>query len=125
MNYENGELIAKINGSKKKLHVSCDNDESHHKELKLQTGQSFQLTVNSDKERQILYICGASGSGKSFFAKQYCDEYTRHHKKNPIYLFSSLSADDSVDCIKTSSELTLEILILFRRILILMISKTV
>ena len=102
MNYEsNGELIAKINGTKKKLHVSCDNcDDTTHKELKLPLGQSFQLTVNPDKERQILYICGASGSGKSFFAKQYCDEYTRHYKKNPIYLFSSLPADDSVDCIK-------------------------
>ena len=102
MNYEsNGELIARVNGTKKKLHVSCDNcDDTTHKEIKLQTGQSFQMIPNPDKERQILYICGASGSGKSFFAKQYCEEYTKLNKKNPIYLFSSLPEDDSVDCIK-------------------------
>ena len=101
MNFdEEGALIARVNGTKKKVYVSESNDESHKKEIKLPPGQSFQKVPNPDIAREILYICGASGSGKSFFAKQYCEEYTKAHKKNPIYLFSSLPEDESVDSIK-------------------------
>ena len=101
MNYiETGDLIARVNGTKKKLYVCDNNCDDMHKEIKLPMGHSFQMIPNPDKERQILYICGASGSGKSYFAKQYCEEYTKLNKKNPIYLFSSLPSDESVDCIK-------------------------
>ena len=103
MNFEcNGQIIAKINGTKKRLHVTdkVDDGDVVHNEIKLPKKQSFQLTPNPDTERQILYICGASGSGKSFFARQYCDEYTKLNKKNSIFLFSSIAEDSSVDKIK-------------------------
>jgi len=103
MNFEsNGALVARINGTKKKLHVTdkIEEGDAIHKEIKLPSTQSFQLVPNTEMERQILYICGASGSGKSFFAKQYCEEYTKQHKKNAIYLFSSIPEDPSVDSIK-------------------------
>ena len=34
--------------------------------------QYFQLIPNPETERQILYITGSSGSGKSYFTKKYC-----------------------------------------------------
>jgi len=59
----------------------------------------FQL-IPSDRERDILYVTGASGSGKSFFSKNYINEYIKTHPKNPIYVFSSISEDPSIDSIK-------------------------
>jgi hypothetical protein len=60
----------------------------------------FQPIPNPETERQILYITGASGSGKSYYTKQYCMEYRRLFPKNPIYLFSSINEDSSIDEIK-------------------------
>lgn len=70
-------------------------------ELKLGDNDGeFQPIPNPEQERQILYITGASGSGKSYYTKQYCNEYRRIFPKNPIYLFSSINEDSSIDEIK-------------------------
>ena len=55
---------------------------------------------NPKTERQILYITGPSGSGKSTFARKYLEEYKKAFKDNPIYLFSSLPDDESLDSIQ-------------------------
>ena len=62
--------------------------------------QYFQLIPNPETERQILYITGSSGSGKSYFTKKYCREFARVFPKRPIYLISSVEKDESVDDIK-------------------------
>ncbi len=62
--------------------------------------QTFQLIPNTLAERQILYITGSSGSGKSYFTKKYCKEFARVFPKRPIYLISSIDTDISVDDIK-------------------------
>jgi len=62
--------------------------------------QYFQLIPNPETERQILYITGSSGSGKSFFTKKYCREFSRIFPKRPIIMISSVDKDDSVDDIK-------------------------
>ena len=97
MNYTHGTLIAKISGSKKKLYVSESGDDAIDEIL---IDEKFQIVPDPEKARNILYICGSSGSGKSYFTAQYCREYTKINKNNPIYLFSSISADESVDSIK-------------------------
>jgi hypothetical protein len=107
MNLEHqGEPIALIldEKSKNNLLLSVDpkkeNVMNFLKELKLNSSQSFQLIPNIKNERDILYITGASGSGKSFFAKKYIDNYKKIHPKNEIYLFSSLKEDTSIDKVK-------------------------
>lgn len=62
--------------------------------------QVFQLIPNPETERQILYITGSSGSGKSYFTRMYCNEFVKIFPKRPIYLFSSISDDSSIDVIK-------------------------
>lgn len=62
--------------------------------------QYFQLIPNPETERQILYITGSSGSGKSYFTKKYCREFARIFPKRPIIMISSVDKDDSVDDIK-------------------------
>ena len=65
-----------------------------------QTTPSFQHIPDTTKEREILYITGPSGSGKSTHTRKYLEQYVKHFKGRPIYLFSSLPSDKSLDKIK-------------------------
>ena len=68
----------------------------------------FQIIPNPDTERQILYITGSSGSGKSYFTKKYCREFAKLFPKRPIIFISSIDKDDSVDDIKNLKRLKLK-----------------
>jgi len=101
MNFESvGIPIARI--GKKKIFVTdktedCTHVSNHIKLIK--DNETFQL-IPSDRERDILYVTGASGSGKSYFSKNYILEYSKSHPKNPVYVFSSIGEDPSIDSIK-------------------------
>jgi hypothetical protein len=71
-----------------------------HEHFTLKEGDMFQVIPNPNTERQILYITGASGSGKSFYTQMYGNEYKRLYPKREVYLFSSLDDDSSIDKIK-------------------------
>lgn len=60
----------------------------------------FEVAVNTETERQILYVAGASGSGKSFWCRRYVEAYQKAYPKNEVYLFSSIDEDSSIDKIK-------------------------
>ena len=68
--------------------------------LELVDNFHFQLIPNMNRERDCIYIAGSSGSGKSFMCAQYLKEYIRLHPKNPIYLFSYLNEDETIDQVK-------------------------
>jgi hypothetical protein len=93
-------------GDKKKnrtLSIEQDksNVEDYLKELKLtKPKEKIQHIPNKKSERQILYITGASGSGKSYYTKHYCDQYKKMFPKNDIYLVSSINEDSSIDKVK-------------------------
>ena len=42
-------------------------------EIELKANEHIQLCPNTSVERDILYITGASGSGKSYFTKKYLE----------------------------------------------------
>ena len=69
-------------------------------ELELDDDHSFQILPDQNKERDCLYVAGASGSGKFYFCKSYLKEYIKLFAKNPIFLFSYLDEDDTIDEIK-------------------------
>lgn len=106
MNFEmQGVPIASVinTDSKKDPIISIDdmkNARNCFNHIKLQGNEKFQPIPNRDIERQILYITGASGSGKSYYCKNYCDEFKKIYPKRDIYLFSSLTEDSSIDKIK-------------------------
>ena len=80
--------------------VYVDNsNQDRFKEILLKEREFSQL-IPSNKERDVLYITGASGSGKSYFALQYLYEYHIKYPKNPVYLFSSLKSDETLDKFK-------------------------
>lgn len=98
--------LVKFDGDKKKTKtLSIEQDKSnvgeYLRELKLlKQKECFQYIPNKKSERQILYITGASGSGKSYYTKHYCDEYRKMFPKNQIYLISSINEDSSIDKVK-------------------------
>jgi len=102
LNYESeGAPIARC--GKKKIHVTdkeCDVNHGSNRLDLVKDNEMFQL-IPSDRERDIHYITGQSGSGKSWFARNYINEYVKKHPKNSIYLFSSISDDSSIDSIKS------------------------
>jgi len=60
----------------------------------------FECSVNTESERQIIYVSGSSGSGKSYWTRRYVEAYQKAYPKRDVYLFSSISEDSSIDKIK-------------------------
>jgi ABC-type dipeptide/oligopeptide/nickel transport system ATPase component len=98
----------KIEGKKEKL-VYLDekaNSTNNYPEMQLTQG-TFQFIPNKDKERTILYVVGASGSGKSYYTASYALEYHRMFPKRPIYILSYVDSDSSIERIKTAKRIKL------------------
>jgi hypothetical protein len=47
--------------------------------------------------RKVILVAGASGSGKSFFIRNYAMMWKQTHRDAPVYLFSSKQEDPSLD----------------------------
>lgn len=92
--------IRSTNKNKKAQEIFVENDKSKVdvflKEIKCKDNEHLQHIPNKSNERDILYITGASGSGKSYYMNKYIQEYTKKHKKNKVYLFSSIDDDISI-----------------------------
>jgi len=72
-------------------------------ELKLQGDDKFQLMPNPKIERSIHYVCGSSGSGKTYFIKLFLMEYKKAFPKNQIYIFSPFDdVDKSFEGVKVN-----------------------
>jgi hypothetical protein len=107
MNFEKvGKKICEIKNNiryknKNKIYICNETFEGNEKindfsELELQSGQ-FQLSPSKDIERQTIYVCGESGSGKSYFVSEYIVEYHKIFPKNEIYLVSEQTEDPAFD----------------------------
>ena len=97
-------IIKNGNGKlKNKIIFVDEKDKAIHpfNELKIEGNETyFQIIPNTKVERQILYINGQSGSGKTYFIKQYLVEYKKLFPKNSIYCFSPFDDDISYDGVK-------------------------
>jgi hypothetical protein len=106
MNFEEHGIplaIIKNSKSKKTPLLSIDDKEGAKKtynEITLTGDEEFQCIPNPDTERQILYITGRSGSGKSYYTLHYCLEYKKMYPKRDIYMFSALGEDSTIDKLK-------------------------
>ena len=94
LNYEDsGQLIAVIKNENKsikdkKLYVS-DNEKNVKKGFRnyeCTDNETLQLTPNTKTEPQCIYICGQSGSGKSFITTNYVKQYKKSYPKNDIFV---------------------------------------
>lgn len=70
-------------------------------EVQLPPSSTFSiLPTNEKKARDVFYICGPSGSGKSYVARSIAEEYKKLHPDRPIYLISKLEQDSTLDKLK-------------------------
>ena len=51
------------------------------KRLQISNDSKFQQVANTTKEREILYITGCSGSGKSTYTRKFIEEMRKLKKK--------------------------------------------
>jgi len=109
MNFEDiGSPIAKVVFDKqpkknRTLCVSSTNSSVREvvNEFKCLPAEKIQQIPDKSKERSILYITGASGSGKSYYTMNYVAEYKKMYPKNEMYLFTAVEPDGSaIDKIK-------------------------
>lgn len=99
-----GKPLAIIEGAgklkNKQINISTEDDDKITKSfrrLELPKEQKFQQIPDKHTERQIMYITGASGSGKSTYIAKYCKQYKKVFPDNEIYVFSALTEDESLD----------------------------
>ena len=99
--------LCKINGSKyngQVIYIDPNINEmdsaSNFKHLRIPNTATFQMIPDSSHERDVYYVCGPSGSGKSYFVREYCKQYKKKFKDNEVYVFSNLKEDPTLDVIK-------------------------
>ena len=76
-------------------------------DFKTREDEYMQIIPNKQK-RQIIYITGASGQGKSRYAGNYAKEYKKMFPKNDIYLFSLINDDVELNNIKNIKKINLD-----------------
>lgn len=96
LNYTSGKPICQI--GKKTIYVS--DDKSGEQTITLKKDEIFLPAIDKDTEREIVYISGASGSGKSYVCKRYIEQYHKAFPKRNVYVFSSLTDDPTLDKLK-------------------------
>ena len=69
------------------------------KELFL-NGNAYMVPFMNPNKRDIVYICGKSGSGKSTFTKNLIEEYRKIFPGNKVYILSTLKSDETLDDLK-------------------------
>jgi hypothetical protein len=85
----------------KALYEKVLHDEENEKEIDLNTDSMFQPIPPPDpKTRTVWYIAGASGSGKSYFARGLAEAYKKLYPEREVYLISKLKEDETLDKMK-------------------------
>lgn len=70
-------------------------------ELTLPDDSMFYPIPSADGEkRQVYYICGQSGSGKSYMARMLADGYKKMYPDRKVYLVSEQEEDPTIDKVK-------------------------
>jgi hypothetical protein len=77
--------------------------------IDLPEGSEFQILPSPDPEkREVFYIAGASGSGKSYIAKGLAECYKKIFPDRECYLISKLGEDSTLDSVKFLKRLNIE-----------------
>lgn len=98
-----GKPLAKIiggPGNDKIISVEAEPDAKIKKrfdDLNIGADAKFQQIPNPKASREVLYMAGPSGSGKSWYCKNYIKELRAIKKDLNVYLFSPFTEDESLD----------------------------
>jgi polynucleotide 5'-kinase involved in rRNA processing len=85
----------------KDIYKRIKTETANDKTIRIPDDCTFQPIPSPDpKKREIYYIAGASGSGKSFFARGIAENYKKLYPDREIYLISKLNSDTTLDTMK-------------------------
>jgi hypothetical protein len=95
---EQGKMIAKI--GTRILYVNDKAIDEGFNTYKAKGDATIQQIPDKNTERSVLYITAPSGSGKSFYTREYIAQYHKMYPKREVYVFSSLDDDKTLDQLK-------------------------
>lgn len=95
---EMGKAIAKI--GKRTIYVNDKPVEDGFPSARAKNDDVCQQIPDKNTERSVLYITAPSGSGKSYYTKQYIEQYHKMYPKRDVFMFSSLDDDTTLDKLK-------------------------
>ena len=85
----------------KKVFLSSDSDaKNNYDNVETKTNEYFQLVKDPEAERIVLYVVGASGSGKSYWTTQFVKQYKTTNKNKKVYLISPILDDKNINSLK-------------------------
>lgn len=86
----------------KDIYKRIQTDTTNDKSIELPDDSSFMPIPSPDpKKREVYYVAGQSGSGKSYFARGIAENYKKLYPEREIYLISKLQEDETLDKMKT------------------------
>ena len=98
--------------SVKDLYEQIRKDQTASTKVQLDDEGQFELVPSPDpKKREVWYISGASGSGKSYIAKGLAHYYHKLFPSRGIYLVSKLEKDDTLDALKFLKRVNIQSLV--------------
>lgn len=87
-------------------------DSTNDKTIELDDEGQFELLPSPDpKKREVWYVAGQSGSGKSFIARSLASYYKKLFPDREVYLISKLQQDDTLDALKFLKRISIQSLI--------------
>lgn len=103
-------------GKKGRLLYLCDNSLKKEKtkmtgvkSVELDSDEMFELIPTPDREkRDVFYVAGQSGSGKSYIAKQLAQNYKKLFPEREVYLVSKLEKDETLDALDFIKRLNIQ-----------------
>jgi predicted AAA+ superfamily ATPase len=85
----------------KELYAKMVSSADSTSRVDLPPNSSFSLIPTKDKKtREVWYVSGPSGSGKSYIAKGLAAEYRAYFPDRPVFLISKLTEDSTLDKLK-------------------------
>lgn len=85
----------------KKVFNQIKSEKESDTSVELPDDSCFQPIPSPDpKKRQVYYVAGQSGAGKSYFARGIAENYKKLYPDREIYLISKLQEDETLDKMK-------------------------
>lgn len=95
------EELVDIPPDAKEIYKRICTDSAANKSIELPDDSNFQVIPDPDPtKRQVWYVAGQSGSGKSYFARGIAENYKKLFPDRDIYLISKLMEDETLDKMK-------------------------
>lgn len=94
----------------KEIYKRICSDSAATNTIELPDDSTFQPIPDPDpSKRQVYYVAGQSGSGKSYFARGIAENYKKLFPDRDIYLISKLQEDETLDKMKVGKPKRLNI----------------